>query len=488
ARDEDVRPGQAAGGRGRGRRGLRRGPYRGVGGGGAQAAGGVAGRIARRVPRFATLELDDGHDASGDAVRLAERVREMAGGLKSDGDMANGEGGEPMDTEVSEAPAAEEDVRCRTKAEPFAVADPTLGKVDVDFDPDKVPLLTLLFEIERPSTGFAERWTLSSSSSSAGPGADGNDGKRKSPDERVVESLQHSLFCAGLFESMRGEATPPRPSAVVGAAALPRRRRRDGRQVAWLPRGGGRVVPPRPLVPGRGGRRRRRPPPVRGALPRGRGTGPARLRLAVGGQQRLAEPGPGQDALQGAPAPLPDLVPRAPHEDGGGGRGPSRRRQTRARTEEGQEGGDGGPPSAHTPELREPGVQAHLREEDTLDAPSRRRLAPRRRRRRLPRRHGSPVARDGVPRRPVEVHPPLPRRLSGRRDGRRLGTRHDGVAGGGVPVGRVRFGGGARALHKDGDSAVADSQRLTDSYYKPSRVCFSQACSTILLIVLSFVL
>eukprot|EP00970_Alexandrium_tamarense_P016154 scaffold6206_cov69-Alexandrium_tamarense.AAC.1 len=58
-------------------------------------------------------------------------------------------------------------IACKTKAEPFAVADPTLGQIDPDFDPDKVPLLTLLFEIEKSSTGFSQRATLSSSFTSS---------------------------------------------------------------------------------------------------------------------------------------------------------------------------------------------------------------------------------------------------------------------------------------------------------------------------------
>jgi len=97
----------------------------------------------------------------------------------------------------------------KTKSEPFAIADPTLGQIDLDFDPEKVPLLTLLFEIEKSSTGFVERASLSSSFSKPTNGqSDGSSEQERSPDERVIEALQHSLFCASLFESMRFEIVP----------------------------------------------------------------------------------------------------------------------------------------------------------------------------------------------------------------------------------------------------------------------------------------
>jgi hypothetical protein len=80
-----------------------------------------------------------------------------------------------------------------TKAEPFAVLDPTLGKLDVDFDPDKVPMLTLQLDIEKDSTGFCKSACLEALSSGT------------TQDEKVVVALQHSLFCASLFESIRTE-------------------------------------------------------------------------------------------------------------------------------------------------------------------------------------------------------------------------------------------------------------------------------------------
>lgn len=116
-----------------------------------------------------------------------------------------------------------------TKAEPFAIADPTLGKIDPDFDPDKVPLLTLLFEIEKPTTGFVQRASLSSTFLK--PSADSSDNTQLEPDERVIEALQHSLFCASLFESMRAEIIPP-CSGLVGSLAPSQQKQQ--KPVAWL--------------------------------------------------------------------------------------------------------------------------------------------------------------------------------------------------------------------------------------------------------------
>eukprot|EP00571_Detonula_confervacea_P008657 CAMPEP_0172317842 /NCGR_PEP_ID=MMETSP1058-20130122/33011_1 /TAXON_ID=83371 /ORGANISM="Detonula confervacea, Strain CCMP 353" /LENGTH=782 /DNA_ID=CAMNT_0013032503 /DNA_START=97 /DNA_END=2445 /DNA_ORIENTATION=- len=215
-------------------------------GGGSRAnntdnSGHSMGRIARRVPRFATLELDDNYDVSVDIQSLRKNVKEVINGLKKlDDDAENGgisadmkveHGIENKPKEQSTASSGTES--CKTKAEPFAIADPTLGKIDPDFDPDKVPLLTLLFEIEKPSTGFVERATLSSSfvSSANGGSSNNSDGKRHlHPDERVIEALQHSLFCASLFESMRAEIIPSSTQSNVGAASSQQRQK----SVAWL--------------------------------------------------------------------------------------------------------------------------------------------------------------------------------------------------------------------------------------------------------------
>ncbi|KAL7541913.1 hypothetical protein ACHAXR_012251 [Thalassiosira sp. AJA248-18] len=221
-------------------------------GGGSRASAGTGGadnnihssmgRIARRVPRFATMELDDNYDVSVDIVGLRNRIKGIVEGLKKeDGDSVddNGVGGRngttsmEVDHPKEEQTSSVADSPCKTKAEPFAIADPTLGKIDPDFDPDKVPLLTLLFEIEKPSTGFAEQATLSSSflSSTNNAGSANSDDKRHMhPDERVIEALQHSLFCASLFESMRAEIIPASTSNAVTASSSQQRQK----SVAWL--------------------------------------------------------------------------------------------------------------------------------------------------------------------------------------------------------------------------------------------------------------
>eukprot|EP00804_Cyclotella_cryptica_P009504 CCRYP_006224-RB/>CCRYP_006224-RB protein AED:0.01 eAED:0.01 QI:279/1/1/1/0/0/2/1602/651 len=196
------------------------------GGEGDAGEGYSVGRIARRVPRFATMELDEDYDVSTDVTMLREYVRGvwdwlMTGEEKEDNHV-NGKGSKEAVT------SSDMDVdgnilkeKCKTKAEPFATADPTLGQIDPDFDPDKVPLLTLLFEIEKPSTGFVQRATLSSSFSS-------DQNKHITPpDEKVIEALQHSLFCASLFESMRAEIIPPPTQSATHT-------QQRNESVAWL--------------------------------------------------------------------------------------------------------------------------------------------------------------------------------------------------------------------------------------------------------------
>ena len=226
------------------------------------------GRIARRVPRFATMELEDDYDVSVDVYRLRDEMKRGLEGLKkkkseeseeengvnnvnsNSAASANNNNMEVVDGDKNkESPIDNNVPPCKTKAEPFAIADPTLGKIDPDFDPDKVPLLTLLFEIEKPSTGFVERATLSSSflsspaaSSSATTNSGGADDKERHnmmhPDERVIEALQHSLFCASLFESMRGEIIPATSSSQSntggGGSASSSASQQRQKSVAWL--------------------------------------------------------------------------------------------------------------------------------------------------------------------------------------------------------------------------------------------------------------
>ncbi|KAL3816280.1 hypothetical protein ACHAXA_008088 [Cyclostephanos tholiformis] len=195
--------------------------YRGHGGGGG--GGAPLGRIARRIPRFATLELDDEHDISEEVRLLRMKIKNVINGLKRANDDADDDIMEVDGNNLEEKTRVEFPLSsfvrgpCKTKVEPFAVNDPTIGKIDPDFDPNKVPLLTLVFEIEKPSTGFVERATLSSSflslskndkESSLGRDDPGGGGRHLNPDERVIEALQHSLFCASFFESIRTEIIP----------------------------------------------------------------------------------------------------------------------------------------------------------------------------------------------------------------------------------------------------------------------------------------
>ena len=219
---------------------------------------GHLGRIARRVPRFATMELDNDYDVSEDIYLFRQKIKNnVVKGLKNGSENVDEgeEGGQTpkidntsadtMDVDDNDAKgkpksdkSPEEAEVCKTKAEPFAIADPTLGKIDPDFDPDKVPLLTLLFEIEKPSTGYVQRATLSSSFSLSN-GDNGSDGNNKllHPDERVIEALQHSLFCASLFESMRAEIIPVSTSNNVSAAASSQQQQQQQlrhKSVSWL--------------------------------------------------------------------------------------------------------------------------------------------------------------------------------------------------------------------------------------------------------------
>lgn len=198
-----------------------------VGGGSSNAAAAATtmGSIAKRVPRYATLELNDEYDIVPDIVSLRTRIRNVIDSL-SQQQMGDDQGTDDMEVDDNNnddeykkkkipPPSSlgnnnAELVSCKTKAEPYAVAaTPTLGRMDSNNnldDPNKVPLLTLLFEIEKPSTGFVERATLSSNNNDGGDSS--LDHHHTQPDEYVIESLQHSLFCASFFECIRAEIIP----------------------------------------------------------------------------------------------------------------------------------------------------------------------------------------------------------------------------------------------------------------------------------------
>ena len=132
-----------------------------------------------------------------------------------------------------------------TRAEPFAIADPTLGRVIENFDPSKIPMLNLQLDIQKSSTGFLQSaclepmTTLSSTSapSNTSSGVDGEgDEKREGEsngDEDLLISLQHSLFCANLFESMRSELDPESALPIQGNS-FSARRPKSLQSMAWL--------------------------------------------------------------------------------------------------------------------------------------------------------------------------------------------------------------------------------------------------------------
>ena len=157
------------------------------------------GRLAKRIPRFATVELHEDYPLKEYTRRWAKRTK-----YQPDEGLEN----EKMDEESPKNGDGEEiskeDPPFWTQAEAFALADPTLGKLDADFDPQKVALLTVQVDIEKASTGFCQSAhlepmrTMSMSAS----------GSLVGRDEKVLVDLQHSLFCAKLFESIRREVIP----------------------------------------------------------------------------------------------------------------------------------------------------------------------------------------------------------------------------------------------------------------------------------------
>ena len=159
-----------------------------------------AGRLARRIPRYATIELrqtpipknnnnnnqnQQGKINSSAPANDDENAMDIDNKPGADSEqMLVGKEGNTQDKDLS-----------WTYAEPFALADPTLGKLDADFDPSKIEMLTLQFALEDSASCVSAclEPTRSLSETAA------------EPDELVLMELQHSLLCAKLFESMRRE-------------------------------------------------------------------------------------------------------------------------------------------------------------------------------------------------------------------------------------------------------------------------------------------
>jgi hypothetical protein len=164
------------------------------------------GRLAKGVPRFATMEIKDDFPVPDEVRRWKKTVLDpILRKEPADADVVDLMDVDEVKNEHPSSDAVNANANSRdrgrnwTRAEPFAIADPTLGKLDSDFDPRSVVMLTLQFDIEKPSTGYRQSARMEASSS---PTADYED------DERVLVALQHSLFCAKLFESIRRELAP----------------------------------------------------------------------------------------------------------------------------------------------------------------------------------------------------------------------------------------------------------------------------------------
>jgi hypothetical protein len=173
---------------------------------GAVGAAAAVGRLARRIPRYATIELRPQADA---AQKTASKGTSMTYDKTADSkDDPTGQEVVSMqvdnkdqdNTAINQADKEprltnDDDDQFWTFAEPFALADPTLGKLDADFDPSKIEMLTLQFSLEETATGRTVSACLEPTRAIEAAQAD----------EHVLMALQHSLFCAKLFESMRRE-------------------------------------------------------------------------------------------------------------------------------------------------------------------------------------------------------------------------------------------------------------------------------------------
>lgn len=175
----------------------------------------VSGRLAKGVPRYATIELKDSYSVEEDTnVWKKEWLDPLLTSAERD-DSSNPDSqdssgkDEPMpDAQESKKPPAKRETESGwTRAEPFAMADPALG--NREFDPSSVTMLTLQFDVEKPSTGFCQSASLEPMSNySAQSKKEGKATVEMQQDEKLLLSLQHSLFCAKLFESIRRELAP----------------------------------------------------------------------------------------------------------------------------------------------------------------------------------------------------------------------------------------------------------------------------------------
>ena len=173
------------------------------------------GRISRHIPQYASIELSADYKVTEDIkIWQIEKLSRNVKPFQNGHDQAQVEPTELSATTVESTSSPDvilkKSSRICTKAQPFAIADPSLGKIDADFDPASVTMLTLQFTIEKPSTGYNISVCLEPLTTISPKSVDKENeiSDRHREDEQLLLQLQHSLFCAKLFESMRRELAP----------------------------------------------------------------------------------------------------------------------------------------------------------------------------------------------------------------------------------------------------------------------------------------
>lgn len=216
----------------------------------------LAGRLASRVPRFATIELQDNFKVkylensnvksrtNSDSIEcspdeVTQDAEKTVAGEGNNPNVKNSTSDSNSECVNAEAKIIEENhlVKKFTRAEPYAVADPTLGRVMENFDPSKIPMLNLQLDIQKSSTGFTqsaclEPMTTLSSTAPSNTNINNSDDAKNNCDEELLISLQHSLFCANIFESMRNELDTDN---VIGKSySRSPARSKASQRMAWL--------------------------------------------------------------------------------------------------------------------------------------------------------------------------------------------------------------------------------------------------------------
>lgn len=169
---------------------------------------GISNRIARSVPRYATIEIKDDYDVTQDITRRRKHCEVTSESpisahpnpspSKKRRKNQYGATSSTLLNIPSEITETKDIKKIQTYAQPFAVADPALGQSSTEFDPDNVPMLTLVYEIEKLSTGFVQSVSLDSQTHQKMDKAD-------PAHDQLLQSLQHSLFCAKLFDFIQRE-------------------------------------------------------------------------------------------------------------------------------------------------------------------------------------------------------------------------------------------------------------------------------------------